>query len=202
MSQGNAPMELCELNLDDGNGGPVPHHSSDAIAKIQAQVEQLSAFMKGSQRAGQGKGAPRGPWQQYSGTGGAVFRGSKGQEAPGKGKGKGKGLSPVGIASCRAQLHGSQALCPTEARTGKCDFQERAGRACKFLHVRVPKELSGVEGLIRSDLGEVKWSEHENCYLCMDELDSAVLPDFIAHVADEVQQITAQLSEEEAESSF
>ena len=130
-----------------------------------------------------------------------MFRG-KGQEGQGKGKGKGKGPSPFAVASRRAQLHGSQALCPTEARTGKCDFYERTGRACKFLHVKVPKELSGVEGLIRSDLGDLKWCEQDGCYLCTDELDRAVLPDFIAHIADEVQQITEQLSEEEAESSF
>ena len=111
----------------------------------------------------------------------------------------GKGPSPYAIANRRAQNHGSQALCPTEARKGKCDYYENTGRQCKFLHVKVPKELSGVEGLIRSDLGDLQWDEAEQRYHCAGELDVSELPDFIAHIGEECAIIIEQLASEESD---
>ena len=103
----------------------------------------------------------------------------------------------------RAMENGSQALCPTEVRTGRCDYEVRAGRPCRFLHVKLPKELSGIEGLVRSDLGALKWSDADLCYVCADELDAAQLPDFIESVNKEVEQIVVELSEEaERDSGF
>ena len=47
----------------------------------------------------------------------------------------------------------SKVLCPTELRTGKCDYTERTGRSCRYMHVKaVPKSLASIEGLIASDL--------------------------------------------------
>ena len=196
VSQGNAPMELCELNLDLSNEASVPHSDGrDAIAKMQAQIEQLSAFVKASPPPGisSSAGSAGAVWQQYhpgKGVGGFL---AKGQE---KGKGKGKGPSPFAVANRRAQKHASQALCPTEARKGRCDYFENTGRECKFLHVKVPKELSGIEGLVRSDLGNLRWNEQEQCYHCTDELDAGQLHDFIASVENEVAQVTQELCNE------
>ena len=200
MSQGNMPMELCELNLDISDAAPVATNNS-AIAKIQAQVEELSAFVRSAPPIGPGKGATQSsPWQSFNG--GSRSPG-KGQFDKGKGKGKGKGKpTSNAIASRRAEKNGSQALCPTEARTGRCDYEARTGRRCKFLHVKLPKELSGIEGLIRSDLGELRWDSAESCYLCTDELDKSQLPDFIAHVEAEVANVTAELMNESAELGF
>ena len=68
--------------------------------------------------------------------------------------------------------------------------------------MRLPKELSGIEGFIRSDLGELRWDSAESCYLCTDELDKGALPDFIAHVEAEVANVTAELMNESVELGF
>ena len=199
VSQGNAPMELCELNLDSGAEVPAPYSDGrDTFAKMQAQIDQLSAFVRSSPPPGMGgKGQGASGWQKYNSgrTGGGGFL-AKGQEIKGKGKGKGKGPSPHAIANRRAQKHASQALCPTEARKGKCDFEQNTGRECKFMHVKVPKELSGIEGLIRSDLGNLQWNEQEQRYHCVDEVDVNGLPDFVAGLETELAEISAQLASE------
>ena len=57
-SQGNSPMDLCELNVEQGSGTPDP---GDKIAKMQAQIEQLSAFVKASPPPGIGGKGSREP---------------------------------------------------------------------------------------------------------------------------------------------
>ena len=93
-------------------------------------------------------------------------------------------------------MHGSPVLCPTEARKGKYDYYENFGRPCKFVHVKLPTELSGVEDLIRSDLGDLQWNEGDQCYHCSGELEIANLQGFIANLGAEVERVTHQLNEE------
>ena len=67
--------------------------------------------------------------------------------------------------------------------------------------MKVPKELSGVEELIRSDLGDLQWDEAEQRYHCAGEVDTVELPTFIASIGEECAAITEQLASE-YESSF
>ena len=60
----------------------------------------------------------------------------------------------------------------------------------------IEQELSGVEGLVRSDLGDLKWSEPDCCYVCTSDVDPAALPDLIASVGEEVEKIINDLYEE------
>ena len=64
------------------------------------------------------------------------------------------------------------------------------------MHVKVPKELSGVEGLIRSDLGDLQWDEADQRYHCAGDIDASELPAFIASVGEECATITEQLAGE------
>ena len=203
VSQSNAPMELGELNLDLGTDSP----ENRALAKVQTQLEQLgskfAAFVNGAPPPGIGAVNSGGAWNRYNGggpgkgqSGGFLAKGQEKGKGVGKGKGKGKGPGPGAIANRRAQKNGSQALCPTEARKGKCDYEANTGKPCKFSHVKVPKELSGIEGLIRSDLGNLQWDEQEQRYCCCDELDPAQLDDFIASVHNEVIECTQELEQE------
>ena len=62
--------------------------------------------------------------------------------------------------------------------------------------MKVPKELSGIEGLVRSDLGALQWDEQEQRYCCCDELDPAQLDDFIANVHNEIIECIQELEQE------
>ena len=208
VAHSNSPMELGELNVDLGADST----ESKALAKVQTQLEQLgskfAAFVNAAPPPGIGAVNSGGAWGRYNSGGqskgqsrGFLAKGQEKGKGAGKGKGKGKGPGPGAIADRRAFKHGSQALCPTEARKGKCDFEANTGKPCKFLHVRVPKELSGIEGLVRSDLGNLQWDEQEQRYCCCDELDPAQLDDFIANIHGEVIEATQELVSEQ-ESGF
>ena len=60
-------------------------------------------------------------------------------------------------------------------------------------HVKMPKELWGVEGLVRSDLRDLKRSDPDGAFACTDERGAANLPAFIAQIGEEVEQITWEL---------
>ncbi len=64
------------------------------------------------------------------------------------------------------------------------------------MHVKLPKELSGGEGGVRSDLGDLQWNDEDQCYHCVGEIDVDGLQAFIAGVIAEVTQITEELCTE------
>ena len=72
-----------------------------------------------------------------------------------KGGGKGQGGKPSATQIALHRVNGdpSKAVCPTELRRARCDFHERTGKPCKFMHFKaLLASLSSVEGLVATDL--------------------------------------------------
>ena len=83
-------------------------------------------------------------------------------------------------------------MCNEEARTGKCTYEERTGRPCKFVHLKQrPAQLNGFEGMTTADLKNLNYDPTTRQYGCS-EITAAEL----AAVDADVQSVAAQLEAE------
>ena len=180
--------------------GSIGLQQSQADSDTSRLLKELGD-MKSSLSALMGKGGAGGKsWSNYSST--QPGKGAYGFGSGGKGFGKsgGKGPSATQIALRRAGGDYSKVLCPTELRTGKCDYEARnPGKKCRFMHAKnVPKSLSGIEGLIASDLAgvNVSYDARDGSYVCSDKVGAQVSGVSDTTFANVVSQECQKASEE------
>ena len=163
------------------------------LKELGEMKSSLAALMQGKGGAGGGK-----PWSGYTST-----QQGKGRFGFGGGKGggkNGKGPTATQIALKRAGGDYTKVLCPTELRTGVCDYEQRnPGKSCKYMHVKnLPKNLSGIEGLIDSDLADVNvtYDPKTKSFTCSDKPASGSEATFANVVANECKLAAEELLEE------
>ena len=183
------PMDLGYVAAQS----PEADETTRLLKELGDMKSSLAALMHGKGGAG-GGGAAKGTWSGYSPS-------YKGSPSWGKGGGKGgKGPTAAQVALKRAGGDYSKVLCPTELRTGKCDYTERSGKPCRYMHARnVPKSLASIEGLIASDLQGVNltYDAKEGTFVCSEKPASEQASMSFANVvSQECQSAAKELLEE------
>ena len=171
------------------------------LMKMDQRMDELSAMVKGGDNRSKGGGDGKG-WSNYKGPWTGPGSSAKGKD----GKGKGKGApSALAVAHRRAQDGGNKAqvVCPTQQRRGHCDFEQRTGRPCRFMHVKnLPPTLAAVDGLISSDLRgfNLTYDCEDNTYVCGEcataPKNGTEAPALASVIENEVAKTAAELSEE------
>ena len=149
-----APMELGAV----GSSSSVQVAAAPEETNSDAQLEAKIAAIVQAQSKGKGGG---------SYTAGYARPGAQQKGKGKKGKGKGGKPSAAQVGWRRQQSKPmSQVMCPELVRTGRCTFEERTGTACRFAHSsNMPKSLSGLEGLITTDL-PLAYDKDSGCFTC------------------------------------
>jgi hypothetical protein len=197
-----------ELDIVQGRAGPMElgnvSESQDKVASLEKQVNELCALIRQNppqQSSGSKGGSGNGAWSGYGkGYSGTTSTKGKGKGKDGKGGGKGyDNRRALDIAHRRAKQNGGQVLCPSEAKYGKCTWQEHSGKPCKFMHVKnLPPQIAAVEGLVSSDLKglQLNYDPTSNVYMCAPCKDDTNLASVAAAVESEAVAIAQEIENE------